>query len=165
MKEKIQKQNKEKNTNINSNKSTIIAIVVALALIIFAIIYSKGGINIKGNTAENNVKENEQEFADSNPQIPADNVSIENGVQIIEIQAKGGYLPRVSVARAGIPTIIRFNTKGTFDCSSSVRIPSMNIFKNLPQSGTTDVDLGTQPAGTLQGTCGMGMYPFEVEFK
>ena len=165
MKEKIQKQNKEKNTNVSSNKSTIIAIIVALALILFAIIYSRGGITIKGNKAENNAKANEQEFADSNPQIPASNVSIENGIQIIAIQAKGGYLPRESVAKAGIPTIVRFNTKGTFDCSSSVRIPSMNLFKSLPQSGTTDIDLGTQPAGTLQGTCGMGMYPFEVEFQ
>jgi hypothetical protein len=156
--------NKEKNANV-SYKSTIIAIIIALALIAFAIIYSRGGITIKGSTAENNAKANQQEFADSNSQIPDNNVSIENGVQIIEIKAKGGYLPRVSVAKAGIPTIIRFNTKGTFDCSSSVRIPSMNLFKSLPQSGTTDIDLGTQPAGTLQGTCGMGMYPFEVEFK
>ena len=158
------KENKNKKISTN-NKNTIIAIIVALLLITFAIIYSRGGIKIKGNTRENNAKENQQEFTDSNPQIPANNVSIENGIQIIEIKAKGGYLPRESVAKAGIPTIIRFNTKGTFDCSSSVRIPSMDLFKNLPQSGTTDIDLGSQPLGTLQGTCGMGMYPFEVEFK
>lgn len=95
----------------------------------------------------------------------ANNVSIVDGKQIIEISAKGGYQPRKSIAKAGIPTIIRFDTKGTFDCSSAVRIPSMNISKNLPQTGTTDIDIGTQKVATLQGTCGMGMYPFEVEFE
>lgn len=95
----------------------------------------------------------------------ANNVTIVDGKQIIEISAKGGYQPRKSIAKAGIPTIIRFDTKGTFDCSSSVRIPSMNISKNLPQTGSTDIDIGSQQVATLQGTCGMGMYPFEVEFQ
>jgi plastocyanin domain-containing protein len=93
------------------------------------------------------------------------NVSVVDGKQFIEISAKGGYLPRKSVAQAGIPTIIRFKTRGTFDCSSSIRIPSMNISKVLPNTGSTDIDLGVQPAGVLQGACGMGMYPFEVEFQ
>ncbi len=97
--------------------------------------------------------------------VPANNVTIVNGKQIIEINAKGGYFPRISVAKAGIPTIIRFNTNGTFDCSSSVRIPSMNINKLLPQSGTTDIELGNPQIGILQGMCGMGMYPFEVDFQ
>ncbi|MFA5888914.1 MAG: hypothetical protein WCW47_02590 [Candidatus Paceibacterota bacterium] len=96
--------------------------------------------------------------------IPVNNVTIVDGKQIIEIQAKGGYSPRKSVAKAGIPTIIRFNTAGTFDCSSFVRIPSMNISQNLSQSGTTDIDLGSPTVAILQGMCGMGMYPFEINF-
>lgn len=95
----------------------------------------------------------------------ANNVSIIDGKQVIEINTRGGYQPRKSVAKAGIPTIIRFNTKGTFDCSSAVRIPSMNISKNLPQTGSTDIDIGNSKLGILQGSCGMGMYPFEVKFQ
>jgi hypothetical protein len=41
----------------------------------------------------------------------------------------------------------------------------MNISKILPQSGTTDIDLGSPKLGTIQGTCGMGMYPFEINFS
>lgn len=93
------------------------------------------------------------------------NVNIVDGKQIIEIKAKGGFLPRKSVAKAGIPTILRLNTNGTFDCSSSVRIPSMKIFKNLPQTGTTDIDLGSLEVKVISGTCGMGMYPFEIDFQ
>ena len=95
----------------------------------------------------------------------ANNVSIIDGKQIIEITAKGGYLPVKSAAKAGIPTVLRVDTNGTFDCSSSVRIPNMQISKNLPAAGTTDIDLGNPKLGLLQGTCSMGMYPFEIDFR
>lgn len=93
------------------------------------------------------------------------NVEVKDGVQYINITARGGYTPRKSIAKSGIPTVLRFNTNGSFDCSSSVRIPSMNITKMLAQTGSTDIDLGNSKLGTLQGTCGMGMYSFEVEFR
>jgi len=92
------------------------------------------------------------------------NVTMVDGKQIIEINVKGGYNPRVTEARAGVPTILRFVTNGTFDCSSSIRIPSFGISKSLPISGTTDIDLGSAQVGELQGSCAMGMYPFEVNF-
>ena len=98
-------------------------------------------------------------------ELLADNVSVVEGKQVIEIHARGGYQPRKSIAKAGMPTVLRFETSGTFDCSSSVRIPSLGISKILPQTGTTDIDLGSAQVGTLQGTCGMGMYPFEIDFQ
>jgi plastocyanin domain-containing protein len=127
-------------------KATVISIVIAIVLIggAFMLANNSGGTNSTAN---------------------ANNVSIVDGKQIIEITARGGYQPRNSVAKAGVPTIIRFETSGTFDCSSSIRIPSLNIFKSLPQTGSTDIDVGTQSVGKLVGSCGMGMYPFSVEFK
>jgi plastocyanin domain-containing protein len=92
------------------------------------------------------------------------NVTMEGEKQIVMIDAKGGYLPEVSVAKAGVPTTVRFNTTGTFDCSASVRIPSRDISEVLPQSGTTDIDVGVQQVGPLEGSCGMGMYPFSITF-
>lgn len=126
-------------------KPTIISILVAVVLIGGAFALTR-----KSDTTS---------IADGN------NVTVVDGKQIVEISAKGGYQPRKSIAKAGIPTVIRFDTSGTFDCSSVIRIPSMNISKTLPQTGTTDIDVGSQDVATLQGTCGMGMYPFEVEFK
>ena len=128
-------------------KATIISVIFAIIIIFGAWALSKGSSQNISQTAN------------------ANNVSIVDGKQIIEIKAKGGYNPRKSMAKAGIPTIIRFDTNGTFDCSSSVRIPSLNISKILPQSGRTDVDIGSPQIATLQGTCGMGMYPFEIDFK
>ena len=95
----------------------------------------------------------------------AGNVRVEGGIQIVEITAKGGYAPRASTVKAGIPTVIRFNTKGTFDCSSSVRIPSLNISRSLPASGVTEITVGTLEPGVLEGMCGMGMYPFQLNVQ
>ena len=99
------------------------------------------------------------------PAVNGNNVSVIDGKQIIDLAARGGYSPQKSVAKAGIPTILRFTTNGTYDCSSSVRIPAMNVSRNLALSGTTDIDLGNPKVGILRGSCGMGMYPFEIDFQ
>jgi plastocyanin domain-containing protein len=90
------------------------------------------------------------------------NVTESEGKQYIDIQAKGGYAPRVSIAKAGMPTILRLRTESTFDCSSQVRIPSLNVSQSLSPFGVTEVDLGVLKPGILQGACSMGMYSFEI---
>lgn len=106
-----------------------------------------------------------QEVAPTSTAVAKKPVQIVDGKQIIEIKAKGGYFPMEVTAQAGMPTTLRVDTNGTFDCSSAIRVPSMNISKNLPPTGQTDIDLGTPEAGKLAGTCGMGMYPFEIDFQ
>lgn len=99
------------------------------------------------------------------PVANGNNVAIVDGEQFIDLTARGGYSPRKSVAKAGLPTILRFITNGNYDCSSSVRIPSMNLSKNLELSGITEIDLGIPKEGILRGSCSMGMYPFEINFQ
>lgn len=91
---------------------------------------------------------------------------VQNGVQIIDISAKGGYSPNVIRATAGVPTELRFTTNGTYDCSSSLVIPSLGYQKVLPPTGTEIVTLTTnQATGTLRGMCSMNMYRFEIQFS
>ena len=123
------------------------SIVIAGALIAGAVFFT--GVDSSSNKGEAN----------------ADNVRTENGAQIVEITAKGGYSPRTSRAKVSVPTVLRFKTQSTYDCSSSIRIPSIGFSKILPASGNTDINLGSPSAGTLRGTCSMGMYSFEIEFK
>ncbi len=128
-------------------KPTIIAIIIGSALVVGAIILSKGGVAPTDSP-------------------PVSNVTIEDGKQIVTISAKGGYSPKVSEAKADMPTTLRIETRGTFDCSSVLTIPSMNYEKNLPPSGITEVELPPQKAGSaFEGLCGMGMYKFEIAFK
>lgn len=127
-------------------KLTIASVILALIFIGGAIIFARNGN--KTDTA-----------------VPQNNVSIIDGKQIIEIDAKGGYSPSITVAKANIPTVIKVKTQGTFDCSSAIVIQSIGYRANLPPSGETLIDVPPQEAGsTLRGMCAMGMYNFSVKF-
>lgn len=129
-------------------KFNIIAILIGLIFI--------GGAFMLSTKADNNTQ------AQSQP----NNTSITDGKQVVTINAKGGYSPKQTVAQADTPTILRMETKGTFDCSSTLNIPSLNYQKNLPATGVTEIEIPPQKAGsTIEGLCGMGMYRFEIAFK
>lgn len=93
------------------------------------------------------------------------NVSMEGEKQVIEIDAKGGYSPKLTTAKAGVPTVLRLKTNGTYDCSSAATIPAIGFRKNLEATGVTEVEVPANVAqGTLEGVCSMGMYSFSVKF-
>lgn len=127
---------------------TVLSILIAGALI-------GGAIMLGGQSNSNNSSSQD-----------VNNVTIVDGKQIITINAKGGYFPKVTVAQAGIPTIIKVDTQGTFDCSSALTIPSLGIRKTLPPTGETEIEVPPQEAGTtMRGLCSMGMYSFQVDFN
>lgn len=129
-------------------KGTLIATLLAGALIVGAV-----WLSADSKTAEVGTQ-------------AGTNITFVDGTQVIDITAKGGYSPRVTEAQANVPTILRVNTKGTFDCSSALVIPSLGFRKNLPPSDITDIKLPPQEGGTsLQGLCAMGMYSFTVNFN
>jgi|SRR3989344_5323325 len=104
-------------------------------------------------------------FSGTLEQQSVSNVEIKDGVQYITINAKGGYFPALSNAQAGIPTKLIIQTNNTFDCSSALVIRSAGFQEILPQTGKTEIDLGTPKAGEpIQGVCGMGMYSFKINF-
>ena len=128
-------------------KLTVASIILALIFIGGAIIFARNGA--KTDTA-----------------VSQNNVSVADGKQIIEIDAKGGYSPSVTIAKANIPTVIKVKTQGTFDCSSAIVIQSIGYRANLPPSGETLIEVPPQEAGsTLRGMCAMGMYNFSVKFN
>lgn len=130
-------------------KTIIISIAIALVLIGGAVIISK-----------------KTSWGSSNGELNSGTATIVGGKQFIEIDAKGGYSPRITTAQADIPTIIKMNTRGTFDCSAALVIPSIGYRKNLPPSGTTEIELPPQKSGTtIQGLCAMGMYNFSIKFN
>jgi len=128
----------------------IIFSVFAIALL--AVVYSLSLIN--GSTP---VVPTNNTVSNTNV-IPAEN-------QVLSIQAKGGFSPQSSTLKAGQPLTIKFTTKNTFDCTSTVLIKSLGITKNLAPNGETLIEIPAQKAGTaLKGTCSMGMYSFDILF-
>jgi plastocyanin domain-containing protein len=128
--------------------STSVSIVVAVALI-------GGAFYLTSSETQPN-----------QDQAPQNNVSILDGIQVIEIDAKGGYSPRQTVAKADVPTVLKVKTQGTFDCSASLNIPNLNYHSVLESSGEVAIEVSPQkPGSTLQGVCGMGMYNFKIQFN
>ena len=129
------------------NKTTLVSItIILIALIASVFIFGSKTNNTSGSAVENS--------------------QIKDGIQYITINAGGGYSPKLSSAKAGIPTKLIVKTNGAYDCSSSLAIHSLGFQKILPQTGETEIDLGTPKAGLpLQGVCGMGMYSFLVNFN
>jgi len=130
------------------NTTTAVSLVVSTALIGGAfLLVSPGYASKRGDAA-------------------TPTATIVDGTQIIDISARGGYSPRVVMARAGVPTVVRVKTNGTFDCSASLIIPKLSYQKVLQPSGIEEIIIPAEQAqDTLQGLCSMGMYNFQIEFR
>lgn len=128
------------------NKTALIIITLALILGIGIIFWGES----KNNTTTMELEQNSE---------------IKDGIQYITITAKGGYSPKVSTAKSGIPTKLIVKTSGTYDCSLSLVIRSLGFQKILAQTGEEVIDIGIPKADqSLQGLCSMGMYNFLIKF-
>ena len=96
-------------------------------------------------------------------EVPYINAS---GQQVIEMTALNGFHPAWVNARANVESVLKIETKNTFDCSSTLRIPILGVSRVLPASGTTEVAIAAQsPGSQIDGTCSMGMYHFTINFN
>jgi uncharacterized protein len=76
-----------------------------------------------------------------------------------------GYSPAVLAAKAGTPITLKLVTEDTRSCARAFVIPSLGVEEFLPQSGTVEVSIPSQPAGTvIPFSCSMGMYSGKIEF-
>ncbi len=92
--------------------------------------------------------------------------TMEEGRQVMTIVARGGYSPYDSTAGAGIPGILRLQTRNTYDCSRALLIPSLGVQRILPASGSADFAFPAMEAGSeLRGICSMGMYSFRITMR
>jgi plastocyanin domain-containing protein len=129
-------------------KNVIISIVVSVLLIGGTLYF------VSDRSASSDAKETAQ----------SQNVEIRDGVQYVTVTAKGGYSPRTTEIKSGIPTKLVVKTDGTYDCSASLVVRSVGFQKILQPTGEEIIDLGTPKSGEkVQGVCGMGMYNFQIK--
>lgn len=130
-------------------KGTIISIFISIAIIGGTLYF------ISDRTAPTN-----------DEATSSQNVEIKDGVQYVTIVAKGGYSPRVTEVKGGLPTKLIMKTSGTYDCSVSLVVRSVGFQKILQPTGEEIIDLGTPKSGEkVQGVCSMGMYNFVINFS
>jgi plastocyanin domain-containing protein len=128
-------------------KTTIVSIIISIALIGGTLYFVSDRSPSSGG-----------EVAQSQ------NIEIRDGVQYVTITAKGGYAPKISQIKGGIPTKLVVKTDGTYDCSASLVVRSIGFQKILQPTGEEVIDLGTPKSGDkVLGVCGMGMYNFQIK--
>lgn len=128
-------------------KNTIISIIISIALIGGTLYLVSDRSTSPGGTV-----------------AQSQNIEIRDGVQYVTITAKGGYSPRVTEIKGGLPTKLVVKTDGTYDCSASLVVRSIGFQKILQPTGEEVIDLGTPKSGDkVQGVCGMGMYSFQIK--
>jgi len=140
-------------------KHLVISIVIALLLIGGAMYFSSGGGEAPGARYPGTAYREPT-------QVQTASSTVENGVQYIDILARGGYTPETTKATAGMPTVMRVRTENTFDCSSALVIPALGFSDYLERTGTREIQIPAEKAqGTLKGLCSMGMYTFQIVFE
>lgn len=128
-------------------KNTIISIIISIILIGGTLYF----ISDKPTSSGSEVAQSQ-------------NVEIRDGIQYVTVTAKGGYSPRVTEIKGGLPTKLVVKTDGTYDCSASLVVRSVGFQKILQPTGEEVIDLGTPKSGDkVQGVCGMGMYNFQIK--
>jgi len=128
-------------------KNTIISIVISIALVGGTLYFVRDKSASSGGEA-----------------TQSQNIEIRDGVQYVTITAKGGYSPRVTEIKGGLPTKLIVKTNGTYDCSASLVVRSAGFQKILQSTGEEIIDLGIPKSGEkIQGLCGMGMYNFQIK--
>ncbi len=69
-----------------------------------------------------------------------------------------GYSPKNITLKKGVPVTLNLVTNNVESCARSFTIPSLNIEKLLPETGTSTIEFVPQETGLLAFACSMGMY-------
>ncbi|MDL1911311.1 hypothetical protein FBQ81_11600 [Chloroflexi bacterium CFX6] len=94
----------------------------------------------------------------SSPQLANDGL-------VLNVQ-NSGYFPTLLKAPAGKDLTLNLVTDETYSCARDFVIPKLNYYELLPATGTVQVNIPAQEAGsTLFFTCSMGMYTGQIIFE
>ena len=85
--------------------------------------------------------------------------NLQDGKQIVTIDVKStSYKASTNTLKVGVPVKLILKTNNVFSCARSFTIPSLNISKLLPSTGTEIIEFTPTKLGKLTFTCSMGMY-------
>ena len=88
------------------------------------------------------------------------------GIQKLSITIDGGkYSPAVISVKKGIPVELTFSGGKKMGCGSTVVFKSLKQSKGVPVGKSVVIKFTPKEAGTIDFTCGMGMYEGKVIVK
>lgn len=154
-------------TELGSRLEKFFMRFVAVLVLILGFVTLDGGLNLMGsplslqNLTRNWFPSESSTVAQADSPQPA----AADGSIILEVQ-NSGYFPTTLKAPAGQDFTLNLVTDQTYSCARDFVIPALNYYQLLPDTGTVQVNIPAQKAGsTLFFTCSMGMYTGQIVFE
>ena len=140
---------------------------VAVVVLIFGLVTVNSGLNLIGSPLSFNNWTSGLLASSSDSASAADSAQSVNadGSLTLTVQNEG-YFPKTLKAAANTSFTLNLVTNQTYSCARDFVIPDLNFYQLLPDTGTVQVTIPAQPAGTRLGfTCSMGMYTGQIVFE
>ncbi len=154
-------------TELGSRLEKFFMRFVAVLVLIFGFVTLDGGLNLMGSplSLQNLTRGWFPSQTESNAVAESSQPAAADGSIILEVQ-NSGYFPTTLKAPAGQDFTLNLVTDQTYSCARDFVIPALNYYELLPDTGTTQVNIPAQKAGsTLFFTCSMGMYTGQIVFE
>jgi sulfite exporter TauE/SafE len=154
-------------TELGSRLEKFFMRFVAVAVLILGLVTLDGGLNLMGSplSFQNLSRSLLPSESTTSAQASSSQPAASDGGLTLNVE-NDGYFPQT--LRADANTAIKLNliTNKTYSCARDFVIPALNFYQLLPDTGTVQVDIPAQPAGTrMFFTCSMGMYTGMIVFE
>jgi len=137
---------------------------VAVVVLILGLVTIENGLNLMGSPLSLQNMTRNLFPASSVSTAGTDSISAD-GVITLNVQ-NSGYFPATLKAPANTDLTLNLITDKTYSCARDFVIPKLNFYQLLPDTGTVQVNIPAQKAGsTLFFTCSMGMYTGQIVFE
>jgi sulfite exporter TauE/SafE len=140
---------------------------VAIVVLILGLLTMNSGLNLVGSPLSlQNLTRGLLPFnSGSAPVAESSPPSAADGSIILNVE-NNGYFPQTLKVPANKAFTLNLITSKTYSCARDFVIPDLNYYQLLPETGTVQVNIPAQPAGTkLFFTCSMGMYTGQIVFE
>jgi uncharacterized protein len=139
---------------------------VATVLLILGLVTMNGGLNLIGSPLSfQNLTRGLLPPKSSSVPLAVSQPTTTDGSISLNVQ-NDGYFPQTLSAPANTAFTLNLVTSETYSCARDFVIPDLNYNQLLPETGTVQVSIPAQAAGTkLFFTCSMGMYTGQIVFK
>ncbi|MBI5932686.1 MAG: sulfite exporter TauE/SafE family protein [Chloroflexi bacterium] len=137
---------------------------VAVVVLILGFVTLDGGLNLMGSPLSfQNLTRGW--FAQPSDSVSVASPSAVDGELLLNVE-NNGYFPATLKASANKALTLNLVTNDTRSCSRDFIIPALDYYQLLPTTGTVQVTIPAQPAGSkLFFTCSMGMYTGQIVFE
>jgi sulfite exporter TauE/SafE len=140
---------------------------VAVVVLVLGLVTLDGGLNLMGSPYSfTNLARGLTTSVSSAPASDSGTPASVPSADLTLMVQNDGYFPQTLTAAANQPVVLNLVTDKTYSCSRDFVIPDLNFYQLLPDTGTVQVDIPAQPAGTkMFFTCSMGMYTGTIIFE